>query len=191
MLVQKFKKFVWGLAAIFALTALSSQVVSAQSSINDSVSRKNGAPFFANQRTSRNIQHARDYSRSIGSYTTQAPKINPVITQSESQMLGMQIQGIHRDMGIVRESHVDNAKVVAQVKVIDENLVKATETQTMLHAECCKDTPDGKVCGDMATKLTSTLDAIAKDHAKLMKLTGDDMHEGHQKSPAKSVEASK
>lgn len=191
MLVQTFKKFVLGLAAIVALTSLNTQVVSAQSKINDSVSRHNGAPFFANQRTSRNIQHARDYSRSIGSYATQAPKINPVITQSESQMLGMQIQGIQRDMEIVRESHVDNPQVVAQVKVIDEKLVKATETQKMLHAECCKDTPDGKVCGDMATKLTSTLDAIAKDHAKLMKLTGDDMHEGHEKKPAVPVKASK
>ncbi len=191
MLVQQFKKFVWSLAAIVTLTALSSQVVSAQSKINDSVSRHNGAPFWANQRTSRNIQHAQDYSRSIGRYTTQAPKINPVITQSESQMLGMQIQGIQRDMGIVRESHVDNPQVVAQVKVIDDKLAKASETQKMLHAECCKDTPDGKVCGDMATKLTRTLDEVAKDHAKLMKMTGDDVHEGHEKSSAEPVKASK
>jgi hypothetical protein len=191
MLAQQFKKFVWSLAAIVSLTTLSSQVVSAQSRINDKVSRSNGAPFFANQRTTRNIQHARDYSRSIGQYTTQAPTINPVITQSESQMLGMQIQGIQRDMGIVRESHVNDPQVVAQVKVIDEKLVKAAETQKMLHAECCKDSPDGKVCGDMATKLTSTLDEVGKDHDKLMKMTGDEMHEGHAKSPAKPVEVSK
>lgn len=181
----------WIVLAIVAMCSFGANVATAQSSINDSVSRHNGAPFWANQRTSRNIQHARDYSRSIGSYASQAPKINPVITQSESQMLGLQIQGIQRDMGIVRESHVDNPQVVAQVKVIDEKLVKATETQKMLHAECCKDSPDGKVCGAMATKLTSTLDEVAKDHAKLMKMTGDDKHQDHEAPHAEPGKASK
>ncbi|MEO8269259.1 MAG: hypothetical protein ABI557_06035 [Aureliella sp.] len=191
MLANRLKHQVWFLVAVLAICSLGTNVATAQSRINDKAARNNGAPFWANQRTSRSIQHAQDYSRSIGQYTTQAPMLNPVITQSESQMLGMQIQGIQRDMGIVREAHVDNPQVVAQVKVIDEKLVKASETQKMLHAECCKDTPDGKVCGDMATKLTSTLDEVAKDHGKLMKMTGDDMHEGHEKTPAEPVKASK
>tara|TARA_R110002073_G_scaffold149534_11_gene303308 strand:- start:9431 stop:9970 length:540 start_codon:yes stop_codon:yes gene_type:complete len=172
------------LAAMFALGSFSVQSASAQSRINDKVSRNNGKGFWANQRTSRNIQHARDYSRSIGSYTTQAPAINPAITQSESQMLGMQIQGIQRDMGIVRETYVDQPQVLEQVKVIDNKLAKASETQKMLHMECCKDTPDGKVCGDMATKLTTALDEISKYHTKLMKMTGDDKHEGHAAAAA-------
>ncbi len=184
MTTKPFGMIALALAAMFALGSFSVQSASAQSRINDKVSRNNGKGFWANQRTSRNIQHARDYSRSIGSYTTQAPAINPAITQSESQMLGMQIQGIQRDMGIVRETYVDQPQVLEQVKVIDNKLAKASETQKMLHMECCKDTPDGKVCGDMATKLTTALDEISKYHTKLMKMTGDDKHEGHAAAAA-------
>ncbi len=179
------------LAFVFTLGALVATPALAQSRINDKVARSNGAGFWANQRTSRNIQHAQDYSRSIGSYTTQAPAINPVVTQSESQMLGMQLRGIQRDMGIVREVHSANPQVVAQVKVIGDKLAKASESQKMLHEECCKDAPDGKICGDMAAKLTATLDEIAKDHAKLMKMTGDDNHEGHEVPNSESLKAVK
>ncbi|MDZ4851592.1 MAG: hypothetical protein SGI77_20070 [Pirellulaceae bacterium] len=181
----------WIVLAVVAVCSLGTNVATAQSKINDKVSRNNGAPFWANQRTSRNIQHAQDYSRSIGSYTTQAPAINPVVTQSESQMLGMQRQCIQRDMGIVREAHAANPQVVAQVKVIDDKVAKASETQKMLHAECCKDSPDGKVCCDAATKLTATLDEVAKDHAKLMKMTGDDKHQDHEAPHAEPAKASK
>ena len=87
-------------------------------------------------------------------------------------------------MGIVRKTYVDIPKVVEQVKVIDNKLAKASETQKILHMECCKETPDGKVCGDMTTKLTTTLDEISKDHAKLMKMTGDEMHKGHEATNA-------
>ena len=182
MNTKPFGMFALALAATFALGSLASPTASAQGTkIRSTVERRQspGKGFWANQRTSRNIQHARDYSRSIGRYTTQAPAINPAITHAESQMLGLQIQGIQRDMGIVRETYVDQPQVVEQVKVIDDKLAKASETQKMLHAECCKETPDGKVCSDMATKLTTALDEIRKDHAKLMKLTGDDKHEGH------------
>lgn len=193
MNTKPFGKIAVALAALFTVSSFAAPPASAQGNkIRSTVERRQhpGGGFWANQRTSRNIQHARDYSRSIGRYTTQAPSINPAITQSESQMLGMQLQGIQRDMNIVRETHVDNPQVVNQVKVIDDKLAKASETQKMLHAECCKDAPDGKVCGDMATKLTTALDEIAKDHAKLLKMTGDDKHEDHDAAKAKTVKDS-
>lgn len=176
---KPFGMIAMALVTMLALGTLATQPASAQQRINSKSDRNNGKGFWANQRTSRNLQHARDYSRSIGRYTTQAPTINPAITHAESQMLGMQIQGIQRDIGIVRESYTDNPQVVQQIQVIDDKLAAASETQKLLHAECCKDAPDGKVCGDMATNLTTALDGIAKDHAKLMKMTGDDEHDGH------------
>ncbi len=182
MKVKSFGRTGLSLAFALTLTALTALPATAQSRINDKVARNNGAGFWANQRTSRNIQHAQDYSRSIGSYTTQAPAINPVVTQSESQMLGMQLQSIQLDMGIVREAHAANPQVVAQVKVIGDKLAKATESQKMLHDECCKDSPDGKTCGDMAKKLTATLDEISYDHAQLMKMTGDENILGQERT---------
>ncbi len=190
-------KVVLGLAVMFAATALVPQPVFAQSRINSKVDRNNGAGFWANQRASRNIQHARNYSQSIQRYATQAPVIQPQVTQAESQLLGNQIQSIQREMVVIRDQNASNPQVVEQVKAIETKLSKAADTQEMLHAECCKDSPDGKVCGDMSTKITATLDQIAKDHAKLMKTMGheDAAHDAMKhdsttegETPAKSGE---
>jgi len=165
-------KSVLSLAVVLAVTTIGASVASAQLRINDKVARNNGASFFANNRASRNIQHARDYSRSIQQYTTQIQTIDPTVTQSESQMLGHKIQGIQREMVVIREANASNPQVVEQVKGIETKLTQCANIQEMLHKECCKDSPDGKVCSDMAGKLTSTLDQIGKDHAKLLKTMG-------------------
>lgn len=172
MLVKIGKKIVLGLAAVLALSFLGTQPAAAQQKVKDSVSRHTGGGFWENNRASRGIQHARDYSRSIQQYSTQAPKLNPVVTKSESVMLGHQIQGIQREMVIIREENLSNPQVVEPVKVIDTKLAQAATTQTMLHEECCKDSPNGKVCAEMAGKVTSTLDQVAKDHAKLLATMG-------------------
>ena len=173
MVTKHVGKLAFGLAIMAAFISLSGQTAPAQSRVNtDKVSRNNGAGFWENSRASRNIQHARDYSRSIQQYATQVPTINPVVTKAESQMLGQQIQGIQREMAVIREQNVSNPQVTEQVKVIENKLAQAVNTQKMLHEECCKDSPDGKVCGDMAAKITSTLDQVSKDHDKLLKTMG-------------------
>ncbi len=161
------------IAALVAIVAIGTmQPAHAQSRINDKVSRNNGASFFANERTSRNIQHARDYSRGIQRYATQVPMIQHQITQAESQILGQQLQGIQRDMVIVREEHASNPKVVEQVKKIETKLTECTAMHKSLHEECCKATPDGKVCSSMATKLEASLEQIKKEHDMLLKELG-------------------
>ncbi len=172
MLMKSICNAALGLAVLASVALTVPQFAFAQSRVNDKVSRNNGASFFANGRASRNIQHSRNYSQSIQQYATHAPTLNPVVTKSESEMLGRQIQGIQREMIVIREENLSNPKVVEQVKGIETKLVQAVSTQQMLHEECCKDSPNGKVCADMAGKLTSTLDQVAKDHAKLMKEMG-------------------
>lgn len=172
MSMKNFGKLLLGLMVIAALASVAGQTACAQVRINDKVARNNGAPFFANSRASRNIQHARDYSHSIQQYTTRIPTIDPVVTQAESQILGHQIQCIQRDMGIIREANASNPQVLEQVKGIDTKLAQVSNTQKMLHEECCKDSPDGKVCCDTAAKITKTLDQVSIDHAKLLKTMG-------------------
>jgi hypothetical protein len=167
------------LLTLLAITT--AQTSFAQNRINDKVSRNNGASFFANERTSRNIQHSRDYTRGIQRYTTQAPMIQSQVTQAESQMLGQHFQGIQRDMVIVREEHAANPKVVDQVKKIEAKLTECVAIHKSLHTECCKATPDGKVCSEMATKLDASLELIKKEHDKLLKELGheDAAHTQH------------
>ncbi len=75
-------------------------------------------------------------------------------------------------MVVIREQNASNPQVVEQVKGIETKLVQAASTQKMLHGACCKDSPNGKVCGEMCGKITSTLDQIEKDHAVLLKTMG-------------------
>jgi hypothetical protein len=179
MSIESVGKFVMALAVVAGLTVGYPQTSNAQ--INDKVSRNNGAPFFANQRASRNIQHARDYSRGIQSYATQAQVIQPEVIKAESQMLGQQLQAIQRDMVIVRQENASNPKVVEQVKKIETKLGQATSVQKSLHEECCKSSPDGKMCAEMCGKMHSSLDDIKKEHDKLLKELGheDAAHDHH------------
>jgi hypothetical protein len=183
-------KFFMVLVVVAGLTVCYPQTSNAQ--INDKVSRNNGAPYFANQRASRNIQHARDYSRSIQSYATQAQVIEPEVIKAESQMLGQQLQAIQRDMVIVRKESVSNPKVVEQVKKIETQLGQSTLVQKSLHEECCKSSPDGKLCAETCGKLNASLDEIKKEHEKLLKELGHEQaaydhqanHDHHDATPS-------
>ncbi len=180
MSMKNFAKVILALTVIAVFTSVAGQTACAQQRINDKIARNNGAPFFANSRASRNIQHARDYSRSIQHYTKHIPMIDPVVTKAESQVLGQQIHGIQRDMVIIREANAGNPKVVEQVKGIETKLALCDSTHEMLHKECCKDLPDGNSCCDLADKITQTLDEINADHAKLLKTMGhEDAAYGH------------
>ena len=170
MSIESIGKFVLAMAVIVGLSVGYPQTSNAQT--NDKVARNNGAPFFANQRTSRNIQHARDYSRGIQRYATQAQVIQPTVIQAESQMLGQQLQAIQRDMMIVRQENASNPKVVEQVKKIETQVSQATSVQKSLHEECCKSSPDGKMCAEMCGKIHASLDEIKKEHDKLLKELG-------------------
>lgn len=194
MSIQSIGKFVMALAVIAGFSVGYPQTSNAQ--INDKVSRNNGAPFFANQRASRNIQHARDYSRGIQSYATQAQVIQPEVMKAESQMLGQQLQAIQRDMVIVRRESASNPKVVEQVKKIETQLGQATLVQKSLHEECCKSSPDGKMCAEMCSKMHASLDEIKKEHDKLLKELGHeeaayDHHVNHEHHDAAPSEAKK
>ncbi len=87
-------------------------------------------------------------------------------------MLGQQLQAIQRDMMIVRQENASNPKVVEQVKKIETQVSQATSVQKSLHEECCKSSPDGKMCAEMCGKIHASLDEIKKEHDKLLKELG-------------------
>jgi hypothetical protein len=98
--------------------------------------------------------------------------IQTQVTQAESQMLGQQLQAIQRDLVIVRDEHATNPKVVAKVKKIETQLGQANAVQKSLHEECCKSSPDGKMCAEMCSKIQVSLDEMKKEHDKLLKELG-------------------
>ncbi|MEY4565983.1 MAG: hypothetical protein RLY14_953 [Planctomycetota bacterium] len=181
MSIKLFAKSLIGLSFIAIAALTPSQTSFAQSRVNDKVSRNNGASYFANQRTSRNIQHARDYSNGITRYATESPSIQSVVIHAESQVLGRQLQAMQRDLKIVREECVSNPKVVEQVKKIETQLGQVMTVQKSLEEECCKTSPDGKMCAEMCGKIHESLNAMKKEHDKLLKELG---HEDAAYHPA-------
>ncbi len=181
MSIESVGSFAASIALVAGLVLAFPQVTQPQSRINDKVSRANGAGFWANQRTSRNIQHARDYSSGIRRYATQSPVIQTEVTQAESQMLGQQLQAIQRDLVIVRDENKANPKVVEHVKKIETQLGQATTSQKSLHEECCKTSPDGNMCAEMCSKIQTSLEEVQKEHAKLLKELGhEEAAHGHE-----------
>jgi hypothetical protein len=170
MSIESIVRFLGSMAIVAGLAIISPQVSRAQ--INDSVARHNGASFWANQRTSRNIQHARDYSRGIQQYSTRAPMVYSNVLQPETQMLGQQLQCIQRDLGIVRQENASKPIVVEQVKKLEAQVAKVQTVQKSLDEECCKASPNGKHCGDMSSKLLTSLEEMKKEHDKLLKELG-------------------
>ncbi len=65
MSIEKVRKFAALIPLVAGLALAFRQMTESQSQIDEKESRNKGGSFFANQRTSRNIQHARDYSSGI------------------------------------------------------------------------------------------------------------------------------
>lgn len=176
---------VLGLVAVLSYTMLTQDVIAQKNGRSVTERRQRpGKGFWANQRVSRNIRHARDYSRSIGRYATQAGDADPVVTKAESEILGIQLKGVVRDLGIVKDSNARDPDVVKQIQKLQAKVKKLSETQKVLHLECCKESPDGAVCDRMSSKITEMLDEIEKDHVNLMKATGDTVKD---EEPAKKT----
>ncbi len=186
------KTLALSMVAALTFVPFSAQTLFAQQNPRSVAERRlrPGQGYWANQRTSRGVQHARDYSRGIREYTNQTNIVSPRITKPESEMLGLQIQGMQRDMAVVREENTDNGPVVEHVKRIESKLTEAAASQKMLHEECCKDLPDAMVCKDLTLKIEATLDQIAKDHNNLLQMMGqEDAAYGHR-ATAKQGDAS-
>ena len=145
--------------------------------INDKVSRNNGASYFGNQRTSRTINHAQDYSNQMYQYSRSVPTVMPQVMKSESQMLGQNIVYAQQQMATVHEQVKSVPANVESVKVISQHLAKAAELHKELDMECCKATVDGKVCAKCCSNIVKELDKAAAEHNALTRQM--DQEAGH------------
>ena len=150
------------LAGVFAISD------SAQArNVNDKASRNNGASFFGNQRTSRNINHARDYSNQMYQYSRSVPTVSPQVMKSESQMLGQNIVYAQKQLAAVQEEVKTVPANAESAKLISQHLAKAAELHKELDMECCKATVDGKVCAKCCSDIVKELDKAAAEQNAL------------------------
>jgi hypothetical protein len=122
-----------------------------------------------NQRASRSIRHAIDYSRDITSYARGVDRIAPAVVKSESEELGRIIANGQKEIAAAREFAGTDTKALSAYKSIDGHLSAAAKHHTMLHEECCKDAVDGNVCAKCCNDILMELDKAKAEHDALIK----------------------
>ncbi len=160
--------------------------------------------FFETQRSSRGINHSRDYARDIYQYSSPRPVyqysqavpvtqystapavVSAPVMKSESQSLGQTIVGAQQHVAALQEKCKNSPTKLESVKTISQHLTKAAELQKDLHMECCKETVDGMVCAMCASKIVKELDKAAAEHESLVREMEMDAHHEVAQPPAVS-----
>lgn len=124
---------------------------------------------WANQRASRSVQHARNYSRDIYRYSRDAQRMEPAVAKSQSEELGRNITNAQQELATVSKEVSSDPDAVAALKSINEHLAAAAKQHKMLHEECCKDSVDGSMCMNCCNKIILELDKAQAEHDALIR----------------------
>ena len=123
----------------------------------------------AQQRASRSVQHARDYSRDIYQYSRVPTMIQPSVAKTESEELGRNIAKAQQEFAVVRQEVGSDPATAATLKTIDQHLAAAEKQHAMLHAECCKESVDGTACMKHCNQILLDLDKAQAEHDAMMR----------------------
>jgi len=128
-------------------------------------------PYYgsSNQRASRSIRHARNYSRDIYRYSRDADQIVPATAKEESEELRRNIAKAQKELATSREEAGNDAKTLAALKSIEQHLAVAAQHHQMLHEECCKSSVDGMVCMDCCNNILLELDKAQAEQDALIR----------------------
>jgi hypothetical protein len=161
------------IAVIFAAVAVAGPAISfAQKSPGGVTGGARQHPgTWSNQRASRSVRHARDYSRDIYRYSRDAGRIDPAVAKSDSEELGRNIAKAKREVAASRQEAGDDAATLAALKSIDQLLEAAAKQHAMLHEECCKDAVDGSVCMKHCNQILLALDKAQAEQDALIRST--------------------
>ncbi|MFO0915889.1 MAG: hypothetical protein U0795_23220 [Pirellulales bacterium] len=168
-------------AAILVLTA------SAYPQGSPKTSGQYGKGFWENQRVSRNLRHAREYSQGLYRYQRSVPQVQPEVIRSESVQLGQNIDNARKQVAVLKQGHGDNKDVADSITAIEQHLAAAAEQHKVLHEECQKDKMDVSKGMDCCNMITKELDKAIAEHAALMRklnLDVGDQAEAHHPAGA-------
>jgi len=124
---------------------------------------------WSNQRASRHVRHARDYSRDIYRYSRDARHVDPVIIKAESEALGQNIVSAQQEFSVACQKAGSDTAAVASLKSIEKHLESAGKQHKMLHEECCKTSVDGSVSMNCCSKITLDLEKAQAEHDSLLR----------------------
>lgn len=154
-----------------AVAALSLLILSETTSAAPSIGYPKGRPYYgsSNQRASRSIGHARNYSRDIYRYSRDASQMDPAVAKSESEELGHNISKAQKEIAEARKDAGNDPETLAALKSVEQHLANAAKQHAMLHDECCKDSVDGGVCMKHCNQILLELDKAQAEQDALIR----------------------
>lgn len=152
---------------LLASTAVPSSVFAQRDRIEQRL--RPSSQLWSNQRASRSVQHARNYSRDIYRYSRDAKKIEPAVAKSQSEELGRNITKAQQELATAAKEVSSDPDAVAALKSINEHLAVAAKQHKMLHEECCKNSVDGSVCMNCCNTIILELDQAQAEHDALIR----------------------
>ncbi len=124
---------------------------------------------YNNQRASRSIRHARDYSRDIYHYSRVPETIQPSVAKADAEELGRSIKTAQQELATVRQEVGNDPAGTQTLKTIDQHLGTAEKQHKMLYEECCKESVDGLACMKHCNQILLELDKAQAEHDALMR----------------------
>jgi hypothetical protein len=173
MSAERTKVMLVGMAIIVAVLAVESNNALAQQSGGGVVGgdrlRPGTAGTAGNQRASRSIRHARNYSRDMYRYSRDAERVEPSVAKSDSEELGRNIAKAQKEMTAARQEARNDAAALATLKSVEQHLAAAAVHHKLLHEECCKDSVDSGVCMKHCNQILLGLDKAQAEQDSLIR----------------------
>lgn len=122
-----------------------------------------------NERASRRVRHARDYSWDLYRYARSAKTIQPAVAKSESEELGRNIAQARQELATAKSELGGDPTTTTTLKKIDQHLGIAEKQHQLLHKECCKESVDATACMQHCSQILLELDRAQAEHDALMR----------------------
>ncbi len=122
-----------------------------------------------NQRATRHVRHARDYSHGIYRYSRNVGRVAPVFIQVESEALGRNIVRAQQGFSTACQEARGNTATITALKSVEKHLESSAHQHKMLHEECCKPSVNGKVSMSCCSKIILDLDKAQAEHSALLR----------------------
>lgn len=124
---------------------------------------------YSNQRASRSIRHARDYSQDIYHYSRVPGTIQPSAAKADAEELGRSITTAQQELATVRKEVGSDPVATQTLQTIEQHLGTAGKQHKMLYEECCKESMDGLACMKHCNQILLELDKAQAEHDALLR----------------------
>ncbi|MBX3422310.1 MAG: hypothetical protein KF752_12225 [Pirellulaceae bacterium] len=137
-----------------------------------------GRGYTAGLSSGRQINHARQSSRALYSYTApaaitagvaaNASVVHAEVIRPDVEVIGHNIAAAQAGIKVMKKEFPEE-DIQKRISAIEKHLSEAATLQKAAHAECMRESPDGKMVMSCCNDLTKELEKARAEHAALMR----------------------